>query len=217
VLAIASLIATGGAGRYAHADDGGGPGDSIDQDALFRVVGAMYGVDPELLAAIAQVESAGDAGAVSPKGAVGLMQLMPETALRYDVADPRDPIENVLGAARFLLHLRRDQSCADAANGSMAKMLAAYNAGEGAVCRWGGVPPYAETRDYVGRVLWVYLTGAAPPRVHARREIKREPAAAKANTAARPRGDLGVLEQLDELRHQRMAAANSAMDGSTAK
>src|SRR5579862_2014910 len=73
----------------------------LDQHAMFRVVAALYNLDPALLEAIARVESGGDAAAVSPAGAQGLMQLMPATARRFRVADPFDPVDNALGAARF--------------------------------------------------------------------------------------------------------------------
>src|SRR5215510_10323547 len=83
-----------------------GATDDIDEHALFRVVGAMYDLDPELLEAVAEVESSGAPNAMSPKGAIGLMQLMPSTAARFRVRDARDPVENALGAARYLAHLR---------------------------------------------------------------------------------------------------------------
>src|SRR5262244_2884442 len=71
-----------------------GASNDIDEHALFRVVGAMYDLDPELLEAVAEVESSGTPNAVSPKGAIGLMQLMPSTAARFRVHDARDPVEN---------------------------------------------------------------------------------------------------------------------------
>ena len=179
----------------------------FDQRAMFRVVGAMYGLDPDLLAAIARVESGGRSGAISRAGAQGLMQLMPATAARYQVANPFDPVQNTLGAARYIAQMRSAGWCAPEARWSLAQMLAAYNAGEGAVCRWDGIPPYPETRDYVGRVLWIYLTG--PPPTH--------PPAAKATVriqtlTAPPRrsADLTTLEQLDELRRARAESARSA-------
>jgi soluble lytic murein transglycosylase-like protein len=102
--------------------------------ALFRAVGAMCSLDPELLAAIALIESGGRADAVSPKGAIGLMQLMPATDARYQVRDAHDPVQNALGAARYLAHLRN----AIPAHGSvgsedLSRILAAHNAGERAV------------------------------------------------------------------------------------
>jgi cell wall-associated NlpC family hydrolase len=112
---------------------------------LFTQAGARYGVDPSLLAAVASQESGFDAGAVSPAGAEGLMQFMPSTAQGLGV-DPLDPASSVNGAARYLSGLQ-DRF------GSTALALAAYNAGPGAVSRYGGIPPYAETQSYVRSVL----------------------------------------------------------------
>jgi soluble lytic murein transglycosylase-like protein len=118
-------------------------------DALFDAAGAAHGVDPALLAAVARVESGLDPTAVSPAGARGLMQLMPSTAAGLGVDDPFDPAQAVDGAARLLRsHLDRF--------GSLELALAAYNAGAGAVARYGGIPPYPETQAYVRRVLERY-------------------------------------------------------------
>ncbi|NLT56672.1 MAG: transglycosylase SLT domain-containing protein [Actinomycetales bacterium] len=112
---------------------------------LFTTAGRRHGVDPALLSAVAKAESSYNAAAVSPAGARGLMQLMPGTARELGV-DPLDPTEAVDGAARLLArHLRTYDGSTDLA-------LAAYNAGPGAVARYGGVPPYRETRTYVHRV-----------------------------------------------------------------
>jgi hypothetical protein len=117
-----------------------------DYASLFASAGAAHGVDPSLLAAVAQVESGMDPTAVSPAGARGLMQLMPATAAELGVADPFDPAQAVDGAARLLRsHLDRF--------GSVELALAAYNAGAGAVSRHGGIPPYTETQQYVLRVM----------------------------------------------------------------
>ena len=119
---------------------------------LFQIAGLSFGLDPSLLEAIAVVESAGRADAVSPKGATGVMQLMPETAKRFGVEHPFDPAENVMGAARFLSYLREYVGIQD-----LPQLLAAYNAGEGAVKHYDGLPPYPETRQYVRNVLITYL------------------------------------------------------------
>src|SRR5579863_4756357 len=136
----------------------------IDADRLWFVTAAaadLVGVDPDLLTAIAWVESHNCDRAVSPAGAAGLMQLMPETAARFGVVDTFDPAQSALGAARFLAELE------GGANGDrplpLAHLLAAYNAGPGAVERYGGVPPYAETRHYVRAVLMLYLAGLKSP------------------------------------------------------
>lgn len=113
---------------------------------LFAVAGARHGVDPALLASVAKAESGFDPRAVSHAGAQGLMQLMPATARGLGVTDSFDPTQAVDGAARLLKgHLDRF--------GSMELALAAYNAGPGAVTRYGGIPPYAETQAYVPKVL----------------------------------------------------------------
>jgi hypothetical protein len=133
-----------------------------DSERLIRAVARMYDLDPSLLAAIARVESGGNPQAVSPKGAEGMMQLMPATAIRFGVLDPFDPVSNVLGAARFLAFLRNYHPRSDGSGPSvmtLAEMLAAYNAGEGAVDKYRGIPPYAETQQYVRRVLIAYLLG----------------------------------------------------------
>lgn len=119
--------------------------------SLIRDVAREEKVDPALLHAVVTVESGYNARAVSPKGAVGLMQLMPETARRYAVRDIWDPVQNLRGGARYLRDLLM------MFNDNLSLALAAYNAGEKAVIRAGlRVPPFAETRSYVPRVLEHY-------------------------------------------------------------
>ncbi len=115
----------------------------------------QYSVDPRLVQAIITVESNFDPYAVSRAGAQGLMQLMPDTAARYRVADPFDPQANIEGGVRYLRDLFRMFP------GDIRHVLAAYNAGEGTVQQYGGIPPYPETQRYVERVLTLY--SAAPP------------------------------------------------------
>lgn len=127
-------------------------------DPYIDRLAAELGVDPNLIKAVALVESALDPRAVSPKGAQGLMQLMPATALHYGVTDPFDPYQNLRAGAthlRDLLH-RYD--------GDRTLALAAYNAGPTAVRRHGGVPAYRETREYVARVENRLQPGASPER-----------------------------------------------------
>jgi hypothetical protein len=107
----------------------------------------VHSVDPVLLTAVARTESNFDPRAVSPKGALGLMQLMPQTAERFGVADVFDVSENVDGGARYLSWLL------DRFDGQTELALAGYNAGEGAVDRYSGVPPYPETENYIDKVL----------------------------------------------------------------
>jgi len=111
---------------------------------------AAYGVDPVLVKAVIQVESGYDPLAVSRKGARGLMQLMPDTAKRFKVTEIYDPEQNVKGGVQYLATLLR------LFEGDLKRALAGYNAGENAVLRHGGVPPYAETELYVRKVFSVY-------------------------------------------------------------
>jgi soluble lytic murein transglycosylase-like protein len=108
------------------------------------------GLDPKLVDSVVRVESGYNPSAVSHKGALGLMQLMPDTARRLDVDDPFDPEQNVRGGVRELDRLIERFS------GNLQLALAAYNAGEGAVERHRGIPPFQETRDYVARVMSLY-------------------------------------------------------------
>lgn len=126
-----------------------------------REAARQHDIDYELLQALIATESGFDAAAVSPKGAVGLMQLMPATAQRYGVAADRkttlaqkltDPRTNIRAGSRYLSDLIQ------LFPGQIELALAAYNAGEGAVQRYNGVPPYAETRDYVEKVRRLYGT-----------------------------------------------------------
>jgi hypothetical protein len=140
----------------AHAQQAGR--SRAENDRLFRAAAELYSLDPDLVAAIASVESGGNPDAVSPKGAQGLMQLMPATANRFRVLDPYDPISNTLGAVRFISFLRQYRTAhGDGAPLSLVEMLAAYNAGEGAVDKYNGIPPYPETQQYVRKVLIAYL------------------------------------------------------------
>lgn len=125
----------------------------LDLDELVEELSGEFGVHPALVRSVIAAESAGDVAAVSHKGAIGLMQLMPETAAELEV-DPWKPDENVLGGLRYLrLMLERYQGAPD----QVLLALAAYNAGPGAVDRYDGLPPYSETRAYVQRVLKKFL------------------------------------------------------------
>jgi soluble lytic murein transglycosylase-like protein len=119
-------------------------------DQWIRQAATLYQIPEALVRAIIKAESDYDPRAVSPVGATGLMQLMPETALHMQVRDIHDPRENIFGGVRFLRVLANDL------NGDLALTIAAYNAGEGAVLKYGGIPPYEETQGYVTRVLHYY-------------------------------------------------------------
>ena len=110
----------------------------------------QYGVDPKLIQAVIRVESNFDSQAISPKGAQGLMQLMPQTARELQVLDPFSPRDNIAGGARYLRYLL------DLFNQDVSLALAAYNAGPEKVSLYRGVPPYHETRTYVQKVLQIY-------------------------------------------------------------
>ncbi len=122
----------------------------LDIDRLLREAGAMHHIDPDLLASIVRQESGGNPHAVSRAGALGLMQLMPGTAADLGVADPRVPAQNVAGGTSYLDALLMYY------HDDVAKALAAYNAGPAAVDRYHGIPPFAETRQYVARVIHEY-------------------------------------------------------------
>lgn len=113
---------------------------------IFQSVSAEYGVPISLLKAVAQAESDFDTNAVSGCGASGIMQLMPETAAGLGVEDVFDAEQNITGGAKMLAYLLNDY------NGNTTLALAAYNAGSGAVAKYGGVPPYEETRNYIAKI-----------------------------------------------------------------
>jgi Zn-finger nucleic acid-binding protein len=120
-------------------------------DGLIRQSGTKYGVDPYLIFCVMEQESHFNTRALSPKGARGLMQLMPGTSARLGVRRPSDPAQNIAGGTRYLRQLLEQF------NGRIDLVLASYNAGEGAVMKFGGrVPPYRETRDYVKRISYRY-------------------------------------------------------------
>ncbi len=185
-----------------------------DNERLYRAVARMYDLDPALLAAIAQIESGGNAGAVSSKGAEGMMQLMPATANRFGVADPFDPVSNVLGAARFLAYLRAYRPEMGAL--TLPEILAAYNAGEGAVGKYRGVPPYLETRDYVRRVLIAYLLAndngplARKLRLRSARPSRETPTSANPQNESRSDGANKILDRLEAIKRERALAESRA-------
>ena len=126
------------------------PPESSEVPAAFAKlvdqIAARHAVDRDLVHSMISVESNYNPMAISNKGALGLMQLVPSTARRFGVSDAFDPEQNVEGGVRYLKYLL------DLYNGDHRLALAAYNAGEGTVERFGGVPPFAETRSYVNRV-----------------------------------------------------------------
>ena len=120
-------------------------------DGLIHYYGKLYGVDPFLIYCTMSQESSFNSGATSPKGAQGLMQLMPGTAARYGVTNPYDVAQSIMGGTRYLKDLLK------MFNGRVDLALAGYNAGEGAVMKFGNnIPPYEETRNYVKLILKRY-------------------------------------------------------------
>ena len=121
--------------------------DSTPYGEIIASMSQAHGVNPMLVRALIQVESGYQPKARSNKGAMGLMQLMPSTAKEYNVRNPYEPKANIEAGIKHL------KSLIDRFGGGVELALAAYNAGEGAVKKFNGVPPYRETRDYVSRIL----------------------------------------------------------------
>ncbi len=155
----------------------GGISELIDHYAQDR------GLSPKLVQAVIQVESGYNPNALSSKGAMGLMQLMPGTAKLLRVSDPWDPAQNIRGGT---LYLRRQL---DRFSGDLTLALAAYNAGPAAVTQYGDVPPYTETRNYVRKVLTLYR-GQAPAALqeHARDQARQRSETERKVAAQQTRG-----------------------------
>jgi soluble lytic murein transglycosylase-like protein len=139
----ASFSISGAMGRYRPAK----VFDKKEYDSIIRSASARYGVRGSIIKAVIHAESAFNPRAVSPKGALGLMQLMPFNLRTWKVSDPFSPQQNIHGGAGLLSRLMRKY------RGNLRLALAAYNAGEGAVQKYSGVPPYGETLQYVQRVM----------------------------------------------------------------
>jgi soluble lytic murein transglycosylase-like protein len=137
-------------------------------DAAIDQAAARHNVDPSLVRAVIKVESNFNPNAISRKGAMGLMQLMPQTARRLNVVNPFDPEQNVDAGVRQLKQLMQSYG------GDVKLTLAAYNAGPGAVARSAGVPHYAETRNYVKRITQLYY-GKADTGINVFEESVHEP------------------------------------------
>jgi hypothetical protein len=125
-------------------------GQAGDYSTYVTRAASKYEIEPELIHAVIKTESNGNERAVSRKGAIGLMQLMPSTAMDMDVSDPFNPQENIEGGAKYLKYLL------ERFNGDLTLALAAYNAGPTTVEKYGSVPPISETRQYVKKVFSLY-------------------------------------------------------------
>jgi hypothetical protein len=166
--------------------DGFTTGDS-KVDAYIVEAGARNGVDPVLLYAQMHQESSFKRSAVSPKGARGLMQLMPFTAARFGVKDIFDPRQNIEGGARYMRYLL------DSFDGDVALALAGYNAGEGAVMKYGRrIPPYRETQEYVRRITERYQLMRDPQTARAAKPVT---ATEVASVAAEQTVPLNIYER----------------------
>lgn len=133
------------------------PAQAAQVEALVNRLAPGYGLQPALVLAVIGAESGFNSRARSPKNAQGLMQLIPATAERFGVQDPYDPVQNLQGGMAYLRWLLAYFE------GDVRLTLAGYNAGEGAVVRYGGVPPYAETQAYVEKIIRNYGQSAHPP------------------------------------------------------
>ena len=161
---IVAMVDEHGHTVYVNApSDGGGQGahsfrpvrsanalPPAEVDRMVQQAATSKQVDPKLVHSIIQVESGYDPNAVSRKGAMGLMQLVPGTAKRFGVENPFDPVQNIHGGVSYLKYLL------DMFRGDVTLSLAAYNAGENSVLRSGGVPAFRETQDYVRKVNYLY-------------------------------------------------------------
>jgi soluble lytic murein transglycosylase len=126
------------------------PGNCNQYDDIIRKACKQHGIKYELVKAIIHAESSFNPNAVSPAGACGLMQLMPENIEKFNVSDPFDPHENIMAGTKFFRQLLERY------DSDLELTLAAYNAGPGAVDQFQGIPPYPETQEYVSRVLRYY-------------------------------------------------------------
>lgn len=141
---------TSASGTTSASQSGEGLECSAELDAIFDEAAEKYGVDAKFLKSIAKCESDFDPACVSHSGATGIMQLMPATAAELGVSDSYDPYQNIMGGAQYISELL------DKYNGDTSLALAAYNAGSGNVAKYGGIPPFTETQNYVKKVLGYY-------------------------------------------------------------
>ncbi|MGO1856621.1 MAG: lytic transglycosylase domain-containing protein [Psychrobacter sp.] len=150
VTSYASSKMYDGSGNNYGSSSASNSGNRNAYDNYIRASAARHGVDPALMKAMMHTESAFNPNARSPVGAQGLMQLMPATARRFKVSNPWNPAENIEGSAKYIAWLMRRF------NNNVEHAIAGYNAGEGNVDKYGGIPPFKETRNYVQKVMSRY-------------------------------------------------------------
>jgi soluble lytic murein transglycosylase len=131
-----------------------------DYEHIINSKSIKYGIEPSIIKAIISTESNWNPGAISEKGAMGLMQLMPSTAKELQILNPFDPEENIEGGIKYLKHLL------NRFNGNLSLALAAYNAGPSKVERFGGIPPISETKRFVKDVISIYKTREQKTRIY---------------------------------------------------
>lgn len=151
-------------------------------EALISKYSRYYRVDPSLIRAVMRHESGFNPRAVSPKGAQGLMQLMPGTAALMGVRDPFDPEQNIAGGVGYLRH------CLDRFQHNVPLAVAAYNAGPAAVAKYANIPPYSETQLFVRNVLGTYGGLGASPAASAPKAAGKKKSQARVKVVPRPRG-----------------------------
>lgn len=165
------------AGGFSQAMEQAALGGLSDLESMFTYASQATGVPTNLLKAVAKAESDFNQNCVSHCGATGIMQLMPETARSVGVTDVSDPAQNILGGARYL------RKMLDRYDGDTTLALAAYNAGPGAVDRYGGVPPYSETQNYVRKISG-FLGGALSIPLNAAASVGQLSGAAEGTASA---------------------------------
>jgi hypothetical protein len=148
-------------------------------DGVIRAAGTRNRIDPDLIASIIRAESGFHSKALSPKGAQGLMQLMPGTAARLGIENPMDPVANVQGGTRYLVELLARY------DGDLIQALAAYNAGPKRVGQYHGVPPYTETRAYIAKVVGDFNRTKLTER-HAQADHRDKPEVPKTSRTVAP-------------------------------
>jgi len=175
-------------------------------ESLIAKYSRVYGVDQSLIRAVMRHESGFNTQAVSPKGAQGLMQLMPGTAALMGVRDPLDPEQNIAGGVGYLRH------CLDRFQNNVSLAVAAYNAGPEAVARYCAVPPYAETQNFVQNVLGTYGTSPARPAAPGKAAAaKAAPRVKAAGDPSRPKGPK-IIEVKPRKKSQKQAVLNPSKE-----